>query len=616
MMNKIRLLDEKTINKISAGEVVERPASIVKELIENSIDAGSKNITVEILEGGIPYIKVSDDGCGMNEIDAILAFERHATSKIKSDNDLYNIGTLGFRGEALASIAAISHVTLQTKEEGALFGTKVVVEGGKVIEKTNCGCAKGCSVEVRDVFFNTPARRKFLKKPSTEAMYITDTVTKLCLSHPEVSFKYVKDKKLQFITSGKGDVEDVILRLFGNEVYSSLMSVSFQTEDLKLKILAGKNSLNYSNRNMQFFYVNGRYVKNRTLSAAIDEAFKTYIPVNRYPAVFLYMEIDPRQIDVNIHPSKLEIKFSDERRVFETVYKTIKDSLHKYNLIPEVKIEEKKNIFKIETPTISAEQTKLYLTSSDKELEEEKKKLDNEFRCKNVFLKDNVLKENSKNSSLDNHLAVYEEYEDEKEEVNKKNDITKKISDIRIVGTLFSTYIIVEKEDVFYIIDQHAAHERILYEKFTSQYEKIQTRQVTFPIVVELQPGDLELVQQEKKLLNKLGYTFEEFGNNSIILREVPVILGQPEARQLFIEIVEKLRDKELINKISLKEESIIMMACKAAVKAMDNLSEREIYKLFEDLKITENPYTCPHGRPVIIAITKTQLEKMFKRIM
>jgi len=584
-MNKIHLLDEKTINKISAGEVVERPASIVKELIENSIDAGSKNITVEILEGGIPYIKVSDDGCGMNEIDAILAFERHATSKIKSDNDLYSIGTLGFRGEALASIAAVSHVTLQTKEEGALFGTKVVVEGGKVVEKTTCGCAKGCSIEVRDVFFNTPARRKFLKRPSTESMYITDVVTKLCLSHPEVSFKYVKDRKLQFITSGNGNIEDVILRLFGNEVYSSLMSASFESEDLKLKILAGKNSLNYSNRNMQFFYVNGRYVKNKTLSAAVDEAFKTYIPVNRYPAVFLYMEIDPRQIDVNIHPSKLEIKFSDERRIFEAVYKTIKDSLHKYNLIPEVKIEEKKNIFEIETPTISAEQTKLYFTSSDKEVEKEKKKFDNEFKGKNVFLKDNVLKENSKNSSLDNHLAVYEEYEH-------------------------------EKEDVFYIIDQHAAHERILYEKFTSQYEKIQTRQVTFPIVVELQPRDLELVHQEKELLNKLGYVFEEFGNNSIILREVPVILGQPEARQLFIDIVEKLKDKELVNKISLKEENIIMMACKAAVKAMDNLSEKEINKLFDDLKITENPYTCPHGRPVIIAITKTQLEKMFKRIM
>ena len=614
-MNKIHLLDEKTINKISAGEVVERPASIVKELIENSIDAGSKNITVEILEGGIPYIKVSDDGCGMNEIDAILAFERHATSKIKSDNDLYSIGTLGFRGEALASIAAVSHVTLQTKEEGALFGTKVVVEGGKVVEKTTCGCAKGCSIEVRDVFFNTPARRKFLKRPSTESMYITDVVTKLCLSHPEVSFKYVKDRKLQFITSGNGNIEDVILRLFGNEVYSSLMSASFESEDLKLKILAGKNSLNYSNRNMQFFYVNGRYVKNKTLSAAVDEAFKTYIPVNRYPAVFLYMEIDPRQIDVNIHPSKLEIKFSDERRIFEAVYKTIKDSLHKYNLIPEVKIEEKKNIFEIETPTISAEQTKLYFTSSDKEVEKEKKKFDNEFKGKNVFLKDNVLKENSKNSSLDNHLAVYEEYEHEKEEINK-NDLAKKISDIRIVGTLFSTYIIVEKEDVFYIIDQHAAHERILYEKFTSQYEKIQTRQVTFPIVVELQPRDLELVHQEKELLNKLGYVFEEFGNNCIILREVPVILGQPEARQLFIDIVEKLKDKELINKISLKEENIIMMACKAAVKAMDNLSEKEINKLFDDLKITENPYTCPHGRPVIIAITKTQLEKMFKRIM
>nr|WP_244262659.1 DNA mismatch repair endonuclease MutL [Thermoanaerobacter siderophilus] len=384
-MNKIHLLDEKTINKISAGEVVERPASIVKELIENSIDAGSKNITVEILEGGIPYIKVSDDGCGMNEIDAILAFERHATSKIKSDNDLYNIGTLGFRGEALASIAAVSHVTLQTKEEGALLGTKVVVEGGKVVEKTNCGCAKGCSIEVRDVFFNTPARRKFLKRPSTETMYITDVVTKLCLSHPEVSFKYVKDRKLQFITSGNGNIEDAILRLFGNEVYSSLMSASFESEDLKLKILAGKNSLNYSNRNMQFFYVNGRYVKNKTLSAAIDEAFKTYIPVNRYPAVFLYMEIDPRQIDVNIHPSKLEIKFSDERRIFEAVYKTIKNSLHKYNLIPEVKIEEKKNIFKIETPTISAEQTKLYFTSSDKEVEKEKRNLTMNLKVRMSF---------------------------------------------------------------------------------------------------------------------------------------------------------------------------------------------------------------------------------------
>lgn len=615
-MNKIHLLDENTINKISAGEVVERPASIVKELIENSIDAGSKNITVEILEGGIPYIKVSDDGCGMNEIDAILAFERHATSKIKSDNDLYNIGTLGFRGEALASIAAISHVTLQTKEDGALFGTKVVVEGGKVIEKATCGCAKGCSIEVRNVFFNTPARRKFLKRPSTEAMYITDVVTKLCLSHPEVSFKYVKDKKLQFITSGNGNIEDVILRLFGNAVYSFLMLTSFESEDLKLKILASKNSLNYSNRNMQFFYVNGRYLKNKTISAAIDEAFKTYIPANRYPAVFLYMEIDPRQIDVNIHPSKLEIKFSDERKIFETVYKTIKNGLNKYNLIPEVKIEEKKNMFKIETPTILAEQTKLYFTSSDKEIEKSEKEFDREFKNQNVFLKDNTLKESSKNDSLDNNLAVYDDYTKQQVDKADKNDLVKKISNIKIVGTLFSTYIIIEKEDVFYIIDQHAAHERILYEKFTSQYEIIETRQVTFPIVVELQPGDLELVNQEKELLNKLGYVFEEFGNNSIILREVPVILGQPEARQLFIDIVEKLKDKELINKISLKEENIIMMACKAAVKAMDNLSEREIYKLFEDLKITENPYTCPHGRPVIISITKTQLEKMFKRIM
>ncbi|NNG67976.1 DNA mismatch repair endonuclease MutL [Caldanaerobacter subterraneus] len=589
-MNKIHLLDEKTVNKIAAGEVVERPASIVKELVENSIDAGSKNITVEILDGGIPYIKVTDDGCGMNEIDAVLAFERHATSKIKSDEDLFNITTLGFRGEALASIAAVSKVVLQTKEENETFGTRLVVEGGKILEKTRCGCQKGTSVEVKDVFFNTPARRKFLKRPSTEAMYVTEVVTRLCLSNPGISFKYVKDKKVQFITSGNGSIEDVILRLFGKEVHSALIFSEFAAEDLKVKAFATKNFLNYSNRNMQFFYVNGRYVKNKTLSAAVDEAFKTYVPSDRYPGVFLYLEINPRFIDVNIHPSKLEVKFSDDRRIFESVYRTIREALRESNLIPEVKLEKH---LKNEEGQIG-EQVKLSLP-----LFEVKEKTDDGA----IFVREEV-----KTEEKIDKAPKHESSSDSERNV-------KRLSDIRIVGTLFSTYVIVEKGDVFYIIDQHAAHERILYEKLVSQYERVESRQVTLPIVVELQPGDMEVVSQERELLYKLGYVFEEFGNNSVVLREVPVILGQPEAKKLFVEIVERLRDKDFSSKVSFKEEEIATMACKAAVKAMDTLSENEIYKLFEDLKIAENPYTCPHGRPVIISMTKTQLEKMFKRI-
>lgn len=614
-MNKIVLLDDKLINKISAGEVIERPASIVKELIENSIDAGSKNIIIEIMDGGIPYIKITDDGCGMNEIDAILAFERHATSKIKSDNDLYNINTLGFRGEALASIAAISCVSLQTREEQSLFGTKVVVEGGKVIEKNTCGCPKGCIVEVKNVFFNTPARRKFLKRPSTEAMYITDIVSKMCLSHPEISFKYIKDKKMEFLTSGSGDIKDVILRLYGNDVYSSLINSTYESEYLKLNVFAGKTTLTRSNRNMQFFYVNGRYIKNKVLSAAIDEVFKTLIPVNRYPVVFLYMTIDPRQIDVNIHPAKLEIKFSDEKSIFDTVYNTIKNSLNNYNLIPDIKLNNKNSVFKFNKENIVQEQAKLDI-------------IINKNNGVNSDIKDNLNHNVSYNkASLTNKIdKVFEDNSFEDTIINiqsnadinlKANSINNKLIDFKIVGTLFSTYIIVEKEDTFYIIDQHAAHERILYEKLKAQYEsRIVAKQTTMPIIVNIQPGDIEILNQENNLLNKLGYRFEQFGNNSIVLREVPIILGQPEAKQLFIDIIEELKNKDLITKINLKEEKIIMMACKAAVKAMDRLSEEEIYKLFNDLKVVDNPYTCPHGRPVIVSITKTQLEKMFKRIM
>ncbi|QSZ26413.1 DNA mismatch repair endonuclease MutL [Aceticella autotrophica] len=609
-MNKIMLLEESLINKISAGEVVEKPASIVKELVENSIDADSKNITIEIEGGGIPYIKITDDGCGMNEIDAVLAFGRHATSKIKSINDLYNINTLGFRGEALASISSISKVTLHTREDNALYGTKIVIEGGKIIEKNTCGCQKGSTVEVRDVFFNTPARRKFLKRPSTEAMYITNIITKICLAHPEISFKYIKDKKLEFITSGNEDVLDVILRLYGKEIYTSLIKTEYNNEYLKIKMYLSKPEFTKSNREMQLLFVNGRYVKNKVFNAAIEEGYKTLIPVNRYPAVITYIYLDSREIDVNVHPTKLEIRFSDEKTIFNSIYKTIKDCLEKTNIIPEARIN---NYFKLESHKESIDkQNSLFLAHSlqDNKSEQNQKEEQcgiDDNNTKTIFESKESEKVFDKNFNDSESMYLYSK--------NYKCDAMYDNYDFKIIGTLFSTYIIIEKNNVCYLIDQHAAHERILYEKFMSQYNKIEGKQTTIPIVVDMAPGNEEILKQNINILRRLGYKFEWFGNNSVILREVPIILGQPEARQLFIDIIDKLKEKDSINNINLKEEDIIMMACKKAVKSMDKLSHEEIYKLFNDLKITENPYTCPHGRPVIVSITKYQLEKMFKRI-
>ncbi|MGF7397142.1 DNA mismatch repair endonuclease MutL [Thermoanaerobacterium thermosaccharolyticum] len=608
-MNKINLLDDELINKISAGEVVERPASIVKELVENSIDAGSNNITVEIMDGGIPYIKVSDDGCGMDEIDAVLAFGRHATSKIKSINDLFNIETLGFRGEALASIASISKVLLKTKEENSLYGTLINVEGGKIIKKVKCGCPKGCSIEVRDIFYNTPARRKFLKRPSTEAMYITDMVAKIALSRPDISFKYIKDKKIELQTSGNNSVRDVILRLYGDELYSSLVQSEYTNEYLNVKVFLCKPSYTKGNRNMQILFVNGRFVKNKVYNVAIEEAYKTLIPINRYPVVITYINIDPRKIDVNVHPTKLEVKFSDEKEIFDSIYNTIKNALNKSNLIPVVKYE-KKFTFSDVDKDYKHEQTQI------NQFEGTTKEITNHSGDVPLIKDETISSSNGSNQNIyfDNDKiseTVQDKYISNFNSLPDNND-----DKYKLIGVLFSTFIIVEKDDMVYLIDQHAAHERILYERFMSKYNNVQGKQTTIPILVNIEPGDEEIINENIELFNKLGYKFESFGNNSIILREVPVILGQPESRQLFIDIIDKLRNGDFNKDIKLKEESIIMMACKKAVKAMDKLSKEEIKSLFDELKITENPYTCPHGRPVIISIKKYEIEKMFKRIM
>lgn len=533
-MNKINLLDDELINKISAGEVVERPMSIVKELVENSIDADSKNITIEIIDGGIPYIKVLDDGCGMNEIDAVLAFGRHATSKIKSTDDLFNIGTLGFRGEALASIAAISKVLLKTKEENSLYGTLINVEGGKILKKAKCGCEKGCSVEVKDVFYNTPARRKFLKRPSTEAMYITDMVAKIALSRPDISFKYIKDKRMEFMTSGNNSVNEVILRLYGDELYSNLIETEYNDEYMNIKIFLCKPSYTRGNRNMQILFVNGRFVKNKIYTTAVEEAYKTLIPVNRYPVVITYLNIDPKNIDVNVHPTKLEVKFSDEKEIFDSIYKSIKNALNRSNLIPAIR----HDMF---TYTDIPE-NKVEEKSNPKQLniieEESTNKIIEVYPNNKSFISN--VKESSEKAYFDyNDVNALKT---ENTHIENFNTLPDDHDDYKIVGVIFSTYIVVEKNDMIYLVDQHAAHERILYEKFMNMYNNVQGKQTTIPILINIEPGDDVIINENIELFNKLGYKFESFGNNSIILREVPVVLGQPESRQLFIDIIDKLK--------------------------------------------------------------------------
>ena len=601
-MGKIRILDDDTISKIAAGEVVERPASVVKELVENSIDAGSKNIYVEIQDGGISYIKITDDGVGIESEDVEIAFLRHATSKIKDDNDLFNIRTLGFRGEALASICAVSRVELVTRTKDSPLGVKLRVAGGEIIEREECGAPLGTTIVVKDLFYNTPARLKFLKSPSREGVIITEIIQNLALSNPEISFKYKNGEKLVFATKGDKILKNAIVSIYGRQVNDNLLEVNYSDNSISIFGYIGNNALAKNSRNYQSLFVNNRYVKNKAINAAIENAFRTFTTGDKFPLYVLHININPENIDVNVHPTKAEIKFQNEQDMYKIVYNSIKEAFTTQRTIPNITFEP--NVVK--KPEIIFAQEKINFVVNEKKDFEDKpinKPLYYDYKNENAILK--------KETSLD-------DFKSEKEEIiiNDSND-ENKLPRLAVVGQIHFMYIIAEGESEFYIIDQHAAHERVLYEKYLKDYNnaKIQSQNLLTPIILELSSIEKQLIVENIDNFAKIGYDIEDFGGNAISIRSVPVILGNPNYKELLYEIINELQNVsgnfyKSINKI------IYTMACKSAIKAGDKLTNAEMNKLIDDLRWCSNPYSCPHGRPSIIKMSYYELEKKFRRIL
>ncbi|WP_425449684.1 DNA mismatch repair endonuclease MutL [Dethiothermospora halolimnae] len=639
-MSNIKLLDDKTINKIAAGEVVERPSSVVKELIENSIDANSSSIIIEIKSGGKKYIRITDNGDGIENDDIDLAFIRHSTSKINSIEDLEKVNSLGFRGEALASIAAVSQVELITKTASSMSGIQVEVSGGGKASKKEVGCPKGTTIIVKNIFFNVPVRRKFLKSDSSEASQISDIIYKLALSNPNISFKYIKDDKLILKTPGKGNLLNTIYSLFGKQYAKSLIDINYNGEDLKVNGMISLPSFTRGNRSHQYLFVNGRYVENGNISRYIENAYKSLVPINRFPIFIVFIETSPDEVDVNVHPNKIEVRFNRLDDIKNKLFKLIKDQFKKKNLIPEVNITTKKkkeekgvqdnfiDIVKEKKQKETKSNSTLDLSSdstSNKSLPTfiDQKKVD---VYKHDFKKDTDLDINEScgdNYGLNNGPNIINNEnkkakEDSLKNVNDSyNDSVEVLPDIKIIGILFSTYILAQDgNDTFYMIDQHAAHERVMYEKLKNQYEKenVLIQELLAPEIIELTNREIEIVKDNIEIFQKVGFLIEDFGSNSIILRGVPMLFGDPNSKSLFLDILDKL-NSEINSGYNLRIEKIMKMSCTSAIKAGDNISDVEVNRLIEDLKKAKEPYTCPHGRPIIIKMSKYEIEKKFKRI-
>lgn len=599
MDNKIKILDDNTINKISAGEVVERPASIVKELIENSIDANSTNITIEIKNGGKSYIRITDNGNGIKPEDIQLAFLRHSTSKISRPDDLSKILSLGFRGEALASISAISMVELITKTDDNDIGKSIEIHGGTLKRELDTGAPNGTTVIIKNIFFNTPVRRKFLKSEGAEAAKISDIINKLAMCNPNISFTYIKDDINVIKTPGNNNVKSTIYSIYGKEYAKSLLEINYVSEDFKIWGYISIPSLTRGNRNNQLFFVNKRYISSLMLSKAVEDAYSSLITINRYPIVFLYINLNPESIDVNVHPSKIEIKFENETKLINKIKEIIKKRLLRENLVPKVTLikenspEKQENIIDIINTT---KNTKYKNINNDIDFNKDQDEIHEDSYISDIDVKKNK--------------GDKREY---------KTCTNKEIfPDLNILGRVFDTYIIGEDRELnsLYMIDQHAAHERVMYEKFKKQYqeEKIVIQPLLISENLNLNHEEYQLVSNNIELFRKLGFDIEEFGQNTIILRGVPMIFGSPDSSKLFIDILDNLNN-EINNSYDLRVEKIIKLSCTNAIKAGDNIMEIEINKLITDLKSCNNPFTCPHGRPITIKITRYEIEKMFKRI-
>ena len=668
MSNRINILDDLTINKIAAGEVVERPSSVTKELVENSIDAKSTQIVIDIIDGGKKQIRITDNGTGILSSEVDKSFLRHATSKIKKIDDLYDLYSLGFRGEALASIASVSRLEMITKTKEEPLGTKVILEGGKEVLKEPVGTKNGTTIIIRDLFFNTPVRQKFLKSTHAETINISDLINKLAIGNTNVQFKYINNGKLMLNTPGDGKLINVIRSIYGKEVVENLIEIKEECKYCTISGYIGNNNIYRSNKNLQHIYINHRFVKSKIILDAINEAYKSIIPINKHGICFLNIEIDPAKIDVNIHPTKMEIKFENDKDLYIEIRDIIRrkllnsaligryetydnDSSNKnprndvrYSSFDEAKNEVNANesIELIENKATPKEDLlqspAAFLTLKEalevEEVKESKELIKSNANKENLYKEDNNEKliENKKGEYfIDGAIDVSQSFTfDELNDLNNKNQETivqeeitnikseKRFSmtEFRVVGSILNTYIVLEKNSSMYLLDQHAAHEKVLYEEYMAKFKnhKIDMQMLLDPIIIEVSNIDMLSIEKNIDLFLKFGFEIELFGNNHIMIRGVPNIFGTPESEKFIIQIIDNIED--LTNSYDLKGEKFASMACRAAIKANDKIHTVEMELLLRQMEECENPFTCPHGRPTIVEITKKEIEKMFKRIM
>lgn len=657
-MPQIALLSQETIDKIAAGEVIERPSSVVKELVENAIDAGSSAVTVEIKEGGISFIRISDNGCGIEREQIPLAFLRHSTSKIKSVEDLFTVTSLGFRGEALSSIAAVSQVELITKTNGDFTGSRYLIEGSKEVSLEEIGAPDGTTFIVRNLFYNTPARKKFLKSAQTEGTYIHELMQRMILSHPDVAFKFIMNNQVKLQSSGNGNIKDIIYHLYGRDITKALLPIAHESELFKVSGFIGKPMISRGNRGYELYFVNGRFIRSQILSKAIEDAFKLFLMQHQYPFTVLYFEIDSSLLDVNVHPTKMELRFSNQQELYREVQSILSASLVHRDIIPEVPVDTlKKN--EMEVPKIEKVMPEPF---EQKRLEEirkavrkdspyeikypvsrpmgtgsvssaaQEKLLDTiksmppedmmEERIQKEPIPEQSKKETEKELAKEAYVLREEETYGAKPEGSyeqgsflKEEEMAKQ----KIIGQLFDTYWLVEYNDRLFIVDQHAAHEKVMYEKLKKQFEKKEftSQAISPPIVITLSMREADVLERFKEQFTKLGFEIEHFGGAEYSICGVPGNLYRLNTRDVLIEMLDELTDgisERATTDVIL--DKIASMSCKAAVKGSQRLSLPEMEQLMKDLMKLDNPYNCPHGRPTIIAMSKYEIEKKFKRIV
>lgn len=681
-MRKIAVLDQQTIDKIAAGEVVERPSSIVKELVENAIDAGATAVTVEITDGGKKMIRITDNGGGMERDQVPLAFLRHATSKIEKVEDLEHIASLGFRGEALSSIAAVAQVELITKTPSALSGVRYVINGGVQESLEDMGAPEGTTFLVRNLFYNTPARSKFLKSDTTEGNYVSTLMEQLALSHPEISFKYIQNKQVKLHTSGNYNIKDVIYNIYGRDITKALLEVSYENDFMKIEGFVGKPEISRGNRTFENYYINGRFVKNRIIAKGIEDAYKGFLMQHKFPFVSLHIQMEGNDLDVNVHPSKMEVRFARGTEVYDAVYETVHKALTTREMIQTVPFGKEEPVKKLSSVVKPGDVPEPFETRRRTEMPEYRTQVANTVnRTSNVSIKGNDRTVSAPGTAMDkkqissystlprgtitmaeqavreqkiyqtkdpftkaeeklfegtiNDKNIHEKQPDAMQ-VNMSQEVEKQQkpqqlelfeekllapesrSRHQLIGQIFDTYWLVQFEDKFFIIDQHAAHEKVYYERFVKRFREqtVESQYLSPPLIVSLNLQEEALLKANRKYFEDFGFEIEPFGGKEYCINAVPANLYGLTEEELFLEMLDNLASEKDKDPLGIFASRLATMACKAAVKGNHQMSDREANALIDELLTLENPYHCPHGRPTIISMTKTELEKKFKRIV